>query len=220
MTTFTLQDLTPEQQDTEALQSMAKLGGGVDINVLLDGHVGIGKAEAVAKHEAMHAWTKVVHERSLDAPEPQPTLCESTQTDIPTIINTICTQLQLLSTVIKGERAQGATPPEGANLHDCVEQVLVQASWFEELVKRQLEAMGVEDIAESVVENLVERDVENYFDTRFDPTDHFDMDDAIASRVDDSLDDIVRERLDEVVHEQLEEVVAEKLSEASVSISF
>ena len=192
MTTFTLQDLTPEQQDTEALVAMAKLGGGVEIQV------------------------------EQNAPEPQPTLCEVTQTpDLESIINTICTQLQLLSTVIKGERAQGATPPEGnQSLQDTVALTLQQADWFRDMVAQHLKDMGIEDIAESVVENLVEREVEHYFDVRFDPSDHFDMDDAIASRVDDRLDDIVRERLDEVVHEQLEEVVTEKLSEANVSISF
>ena len=163
----------------------------------------------------------VMPDTPLNAPEPQPTQMGEVlpNPDLPTIINNICTQLQLLATVI-GEQARGSspntTPPEGANLQDCVEQVLVQANWFEELVKRQLDAMGIEDIAESVVENLVERDVENYFDTRFDPSEHFDFGDAVADRVDEMLDDVVRER----VMDSLEEVVAEKLSNANISINF
>jgi hypothetical protein len=189
MTTFTMQDLnngvaTPEEE--EALQAMAKLGGGVEIQV------------------------------EQNAPTPQPTLCESTQTDIPTIINTICTQLQLLSTVIKGEQARGNSQAEDQSLQETIALTLQQADWFEELVKRQLDAMGIEDIAESVVENLVERDVENYFDTRFDPSDHFDFNDAVQDAVSDQIDDVVRDK----VMDSLEEVVAEKLSDASVSISF
>ena len=201
MTTFTLQDLTPNQQDNEALQSMAKLGGGVD--VLLDGLV--GKTEE-ARHEAMHKMVKVVLEHEAQhAPDPQPTL-ES-------IINSICTQLQLLTTVISQAKAQ----PEGnQSLQDCVALTLQQADWFKSMVGTYVDEYDFESHVHEAVSDRVETEVDNYFDQRFDPTDHFDFGDAVADRVDEMLDDVVRER----VQDSLEEVVAEKLSEASISISF
>ena len=117
------------------------------------------------------------------------------------IINTICTQLQLLATVIKQQ--PNTTPPEGANLQDCVEQVLQQAVWFEKMVEEQ-------------VESRVESEVDSYFQHGFDPSNYFDFGDAISSEVHDRIDDAVRDQLDD----KLEEVVAEKLESASVSISF
>jgi hypothetical protein len=206
MTTFTLQDLTPDQQDTEALQSMAKLGGGVDINVLLDGHVGIGKAEALAKHEAMHAVYALgqtiadntrleAQAGTLDAPEPQPT------PDLDSIINTICTQLQLLSTVI---RAQGATPPEGnQSLQETIALTLQQADWFKEMVEKAVDDLDMVEIAKEAVEGVVESEVEHYFTYRFNPEEHFDFGDAISNEVHDRIDDVVRDHIDGAVDEYM-----------------
>jgi hypothetical protein len=192
MTTFTLQDLTPAQQ------------------------------EAVKQHEAMHAAHQVVNNRSINnlpttpeedeamkelfekmgqdltaqhAPVPQPTLTD--------IVNTICTQLQLLSSVINQPKAQ---PEEGTNvpsLQETIELTLQQADWFKDMVKDE-------------VESRVESEVESYFERRFDPTDHFDFNDAVSNEVHDRIDDAVRDRLDEAVEEQLEEVVSNKLQNLRV----
>jgi hypothetical protein len=138
--------------------------------------------------EAMQALSEKQH-----APVPQPTLTD--------IVNTICTQLQLLTTIISQPKAQ----PEGGenSLQECVDTTLQQADWFKEMVKDE-------------VENRVESEVEMYFERRFDPTDHFDFGDAVTNEVSDQIDDVVRDRLDEVVQEQLEEVVAEKLKSIRV----
>jgi hypothetical protein len=214
MTTFTLQDLTPAQQ------------------------------EAVKQHEAMHAAHQVLNTRSINnlpttteedeamkelfekmgqdlttqhAPVPQPTLCEPTQTpDLATIINTICTQLQLLSTVISQSKAQ----PEGAqgnSLQECVSLTLQQADWFRNMVRETIvDEVSLEDVVKDIVKDEIESEVESYFSNQFDPTYHFDFGDAVSSEVSDQLDDVVRDRLDEVVQEQLEEVVAEKLKNIRV----
>ena len=137
------------------------------------------------------------------APEPQPTLTD--------IINTICTQLQLLSTVISQPKAQ---PEEGTNvpnLQDCVEQVLVQAGWFEELVKRQVEALDITNIAKDAVQEVVESEVESYFENNFDPTYHFDFDDAVHDAVEDRIDNVVSDKIDDAVDAYL--------SNATISIS-
>ena len=138
------------------------------------------------------------------APVPQPTLCESTQTpDLSTIINTICTQLQLLATVIKQQ--PNTTPPEGdpPSLQETIALTLQQADWFQEMVKNE-------------VENRVESEVESYFQHGFDPTDHFDFGDAISSEVYDRIDDAVRDQIDEAVADKVEEAVAEKMQSIRV----
>jgi len=199
MTTFTMQDLTINNlpttpEEDEAMDALAKLGGGVALSEMF---AGMGK-DLTAQH----------------APVPQPTPIATDVANIGGIIDSICTQLHLLGTVISQSKAQ----PEGAqeSLQETVKLVLQQGDWFKEMVAQHLKDMGVDDIAESVVENLVERDVENYFSNSFDPTDHFDFGDAVSNEVDDRLDDVVRDNLDDVVQEQLEEVVAEKLKSIRV----
>jgi hypothetical protein len=151
------------------------------------------------------------------APVPQPTQMgeplPKSQVNPEALIEDMVAQFSislrlLLSTVISQPKAQPeTTPPEGANLQDCVEQVLTQAVWFEKMVEEQ-------------VERRVEDEVESYFQHGFDPSNYFDFNDAINNEVSDQIGDIVRDQLDDVVADKLEEVVAEKLSEASVSISF
>ena len=145
-----------------------------------------------------------------DAPEPQPTF-ETPVPNLEQIINTICTQLQLLTTVIKGERAQGNS------LQECVSLTLQQAEWFKEMVENQVDKYDFNEIVSESTHDRICSEVEEYFNYRFDPTDHFDMNDAVAEEVDNRLDDVVRDRLDDVVKEQLEELVAEKLSNIRIS---
>lgn len=155
------------------------------------------------------------------APVPQPTLCEPTQTpDLATIINTICTQLQLLSTVISQSKAQpSTTPPEGdqPSLQETIALTLKQAGWFKDMVRETIvDEVSLEDVVKDIVKEEVESAVDSYFRNEFDPTYHFDFGDAVSSEVSDQLDDVVRDRLDEVVQEQLEEVVAERLKSIRV----
>jgi hypothetical protein len=213
MTTFTMQDLnngiaTPEEE--EALTAMAKLGAGIAQPITKEEWMAHGMSNplsASVTDEKTLNWVKA----KLDAPDPQPT------PDLDSIINTICTQLQLLSTVIRGERAQGATPPEGnQSLQETIALTLQQADWFKEMVEKAVDDLDMVDIAKEAVEGVVESEVEHYFNYKFSPEDHFDFGDAVENAVDDRLDDIVREKIDECI----EDVVTEKLSEASVSISF
>jgi hypothetical protein len=208
MTTFTLQDLTPVQQ------------------------------EAVKQHEAMHAAYQVLNTRSINnlpttpeedeamkelfekmgqdltaqhAPVPQPSemgepLPKPSQVSPEALIEHMVAQFStnlrlLLTTIISQPKAQ----PEGGenSLQECVDTTLQQADWFNDMVKEQ-------------VQECAENAVENYFHHGFDPTDYFDFGDAVSSEVSDQLDDVVRDRLDEVVQEQLEEVVAEKLKSIRV----
>jgi hypothetical protein len=207
MTTFTLQDLTPAQQEAVE-QHEAMLSAYSILNTR-----SINNVPTTTKEEFMEYGmnnpisASAIEYATQHAPEPQPTLCEPTQTpDLTTIINAICTQLQLLSTVISQTKAQpSTTPPEGdqPTLQETIALTLQQADWFKDMVKDE-------------VESRVESEVESYFERRFDPTDHFDFNDAVSNEVDDRLDDVVRDRIDEAVEEQLGEVVSNKLQNLRV----
>jgi hypothetical protein len=174
------------------------------------------RQQAIAHHETVKQIEEILHTRH--APEPQPILCESTQTpDLSTIINTICAQLQLLSTIISQPKAQPEGAQESQSLQQCVALTLQQADWFKSMVRETIvDEVSLEDVVKDIVKDEVESAVDSYFRNEFDPTYHFDFGDAVSSEVSDQLDDVVRDRLDEVVQEQLEEVVAEKLKSIRV----
>jgi hypothetical protein len=141
------------------------------------------------------------------APEPQYTFTPMGEplpnTDLTTIINNICTQLQLLATVIKEQPS--TTPPEGdpPSLQETIELTLQQAVWFEKMVQ------------EAVAER-VESEIEDYFYHRFDPSNFFDFGDAISNEVHDRIDDAVRDHIDDAVADKVEEAVVERMNSIRV----
>jgi hypothetical protein len=197
MTTFTIQDLTINNLPTtpEEDEAMETLSEKQFVEYGMNNPLSTSAVEYATQH----------------APVPQPTCGQPVHTpDLSTIVNNICTQLQLLTTIISQPKAQ----PEGGenSLQECVETTLQQAKWFKEMVGACID----EDMVRDAVKDAVESEVDSYFRNEFDPTYHFDFGDAVCSEVSDQLDDVVRDRLDEVVQEQLEEVVAEKLKSIRV----
>jgi hypothetical protein len=196
MTTFTLQDLTPAQQ------------------------------EAVKHHEAMHIAHQVVNTRSINdlpttteedeamkelfekmgqdltaqhAPAPQPTLAD--------IVNSVCTQLQLLTTVLS--QSQAETKAGENSLQECVSTTLQQADWFKEMVEEKIETL-VDDMDHSYG---IENAVETHFSNSFSLDDHVDITAEVESKVEDIAEDLLKD----IVQEQLEEVVAEKLKNLRIT---
>ena len=184
MTTFTMQDLTPEQQ------------------------------QAVTKHEELHKMFQSMHPTipepttqdilnnialpmpPLNAPEPQPSVGTDVP-DIPTIINAVCAQLELLATVIKEK--QGNSQAQDQSLQECVSLTLKQADWFKDLIRHELIGGGIEDLAKDAVQDIVESEVESYFENNFDPSYHFDFDDAVSDAVGDRIDDVVSDKIDDAL---------------------
>jgi hypothetical protein len=180
--------------------------------------------KAVAQHEEMHKMSipepttqdilnnihlpnpdaiQYTHGGTLGAPEPQPTLTD--------VINNICTQLQLLTTIISQPKAQ---PEEGTNvptLQECVALTLQQADWFKDVVRQELVALDIVPIAQDAVESVVEHEVESYFENNFDPTYHFDFDDAV--------NDAVNDRIDDAVEAHMNDAVESYMSNATITIS-
>ena len=217
MTTFTMQDLTPEQQVAltkhEEMHKMFQQMGGD----LTGGKTAL--FDDTSAPEVPRETKEVIQNiiQTQHAPEPQHTFIP-TGTDVPNIdgiIDNICTQLQLLATVISQSKAQPESNPN-ITLQETLSLTLQQADWFKDLIRHELVALDIESIAKDAVEDIVENEVESYFDHRFDPSDHFDFGDAVCSEVSDQIDDVVRDR----VMDSLEEVVAEKLSEASIKVEF
>jgi hypothetical protein len=182
MTTFTMQDLTINNlpntpEEDEAMRELFEKMG----------------QDLTAQHAPVPQPSEMG--------EPLPKSQVSPEALIEHMVAQFSTNLRLLlTTIITQPKAQPeTTPPEGANLQDCVEQVLQQAVWFEKMVEEQ-------------VESRVEEEVESYFQHGFDPSNFFDFNDAVQ--------DAVSDQIDGVVSDKIEEVVAEKLESASVSISF
>jgi hypothetical protein len=147
------------------------------------------------------------------APEPQPSEIDPMAL-IEEMMSQFSIKLKLLATVISQSKAQ---PDAGEkSLQECLSLTLQQADWFKDLIRHELVALDIAEIAKDAVEDIVENEVESYFDHRFSPEDHFDFGDAVENAVDDRLDDVVRDRLDDVVQEQLDEALAEKMKNIRV----
>jgi hypothetical protein len=197
MTTFTLQELNLPATAEQAVEQITK-----------EQWMEYGMSHPISASAIDYA--------TQHAPEPQPTTIGTDVPNIEGVIKTICTQLQLLATVISQTKGNSQAEDQSKSLQETLSLTLQQADWFRDLIRHELIGVGIEDIAKDAVEEVVEAEVERYFEHSFDPEHHFDFGDAVENAVDDRLDDVVRDR----VMDSLEEVVAEKLSEASISISF
>lgn len=199
MTTFTMQDLTTEQQvainkheeahamnsnintindlpvtkeEEEAMDALSRLGAGVPF-----GYVGEGK-------------TAVFDAPQINAPDTTPT-----PPTLETIIANICTQLQLLSSVIKEgqEKGKSSDGNPSQSLQECVDATLQQAEWFKEMVEEGVETL-VDDMDHSYG---IESQVDDYFSNSFSLDDHVDITAEVESKVEDIAEDLLRDMLDE-----------------------
>jgi hypothetical protein len=207
MTTFTLQDLTPAQQEAvkhhEAMLSAYSIVNNRSINNL---------PTTPEEDEAMRELFEKMGQdlTAQHAPVPQPTQMGeplpksqvSPEALIEHMVAQFSTNLRLLlSTVISQSKAQ----PEGdQSLQECVSTTLQQADWLKDMVKEAVEESIDQGNFEDAVSSQVGACVDSYFCHEFSLDDHCDVNSMVSDKVDDCL----------------EEVVAEKLSEASVSISF
>jgi hypothetical protein len=142
------------------------------------------------------------HGGTLGAPEPQPSAEVLHNPDLPTIINNICTQLQLLATVIS--QTKGNPQTESQSLQECVALTLQQADWFKEMVRGIVDdTYDFADYAKDAVEDVVESHVDTYFSNQFDPTDHFDFGDAVQDAVSDQIDGVVSDKMDDALEEYM-----------------
>ena len=189
MTTFTMQDLNQmpvTKEEEEAMDALSRLATG---RPLLD---------------ITPTTQDVINNLAIPQPTPE-------TPDVGTIINTICAQLQLLTSVIKESAEKGNSQNAGTNvpsLQECVDTTLQQAEWLKEMVDRKVdELLDDKDFAYEI-----NSEVEDWFSNSFSLDDHVDIEAEVESKVEEILDRMVDERLAELVEE--------KLQSASISISF
>jgi hypothetical protein len=216
-----MQDLTPEQQvavnNHEEMHKMFQdmggdlMGGKTNTFSVTDEACALG--QIIADNTRLEAQAG-----TLDAPEPQDSEIDPIKL-IDEMMSQFSIKLKLLTTIISQSKAQpekGTNVPPDTSLQECLALTLQQADWFKDIIRHELVALDIAEIAKDAVEDVVENEVESYFDNRFDPSDHFDFGDAVTDEVANQIDDVVRDR----VMDSLEEVVAEKLSEASIKVEF
>jgi hypothetical protein len=152
--------------------------------------------------------------QALVTPTPQVQEVCTTHVSTPTptlegVINNICTQLQLLATVIKQQ--QGNSLSADQTMQECVQLVLQQSTWFNDMIDSKIEDADIEDL----VRDRVESSVSSWFDHEFCLTDHVDVDDLVRDAVDDRLSD----QINDTVDDKLQELVDEKFSNISISFN-
>ena len=185
MTTFTLQDLNLPATADQAVESITK------------------------EKWMEHGMNNPISASAIDyatqhAPAPQPS--GENPHNIGDIINNICTQLQLLATVISQSKAQ---PEAGENsLQETVALVLQQADWFKTMVHEKAEEL----VDDKDFDYQIESAVETHFSNSFSLDDHVDITAEVESKVEDIAEDLLKD----IVQEQLEEVVAERLKSIRV----
>ena len=141
--------------------------------------------------------------QALVTPTPQvQEICTTPTPTLEDVINNICTQLQLLTTVIKQQ--QGNSLSADKTMQECVELVLTQSTWFNDMIDRKIEDVDIEDL----VRDRVGDEVTNWFSSEFNLNDHVDVDDMVKDEVSDRLDD------------KLQELVDEKFSNININVSF
>ena len=188
MTTFTMQDLNEvpvTKEEEEAMDALSRLGAGVPF-----GYVGEGK-------------TAVFDAPQINAPDTTPT-----PPTLETIIANICTQLQLLTTVIKEWQEKGNSHGE-KSLQECLDATLQQAEWFKEMVEERID----EQVDDKDMSYAIESAVEDHFSNSFSLDDHVDITAEVESKVEDIAEDLLRD----IVEERLAEIVSNKLQNLRIT---
>lgn len=219
MTTFTMQDLTPTQQEQlkkheelhatyqhlitdtptreeeEAMDTLAKQQESNAVLETIQGATGAQYTPIDFKQfEGQTNESKTI----ITAP---PTVLELTQQltqSFATLINAILD----LQTQADSKQAQ----PVSEGLVDAVETVLENADWFANKVDEKLDEL----VDDHDFDYEIERAVENHFGD-------FSLDDYVD--VSSEIESIVDDRLDEMVQEKVEEILREKLSTATISFN-
>jgi hypothetical protein len=199
MTTFTMQDLTPEQQvainkHEEAHAMNSNINTINDLPVTKEEEEAMDALSRLATGRPLLDITPTTQDALNNLAIPQPDTTPTPPT-LETIIANICAQLQLLTSVIKEGQEKGNSHA-GTNvpsLQECVSTTLQQAEWFREAVDEKIAEL-VEDKDHTYE---IESAVETHFSNNFCLDDHVDITAEVESKVEDIAEDLLRDMLDE-----------------------
>lgn len=158
--------------------------------------------------EAMDVLSKLKAEGLPTWVDPTPLPQPPTPT-LESIVQNICTQLQLLASVIKEKGTNVPTEAGEKSLQECVSTTLEQAEWFKEMVEENIETL-VDDMDHSYG---IESAVEDYFSNSFSLDDHVDITAEVESRVENIAEDLLKD----IVEERLAEIVSNKLQNLRIT---
>lgn len=121
----------------------------------------------------------------LSTPLPEP----PTPPTLDEIVQNICTQLQLLATVIKEGQGKSSDGNPSQSLQECVSTTLQQAEWFKEVVEEKIDDMDFDYQIESAVET--------HFSNSFCLDDHVDITAEVESKVENIAEEMLRDMVEE-----------------------
>ena len=174
MTTFTMQDLTPTQQD--------QLQQHEQNHAIIQGATG-----AQYTPIDLTQFHKPIEE--INKPTVQQLADQLTLT-----FNTLIKQLLDLQA---GDK-QPVSSSSG-DLRECVDTVLQNSGWMDDMVKEQCEIA----VTDGDFSYEIESAVETHFSNSFCLEDHLDVTAEIESIIDDKLEDIVENKIKELLEEKL-----------------
>ena len=156
--------------------------------------------------EAMDALSKIKAEGLPTWVDPTPLPQRHT---LESIVQNICTQLQLLASVIKEKGTNVPTEAGEKSLQECVNTTLEQAEWFKEMVEENIETL----VDAKDFDYQIESTVESYFSNSFSLDDHVDITAEVESKVEDIAEDLLKD----IVEERLAEIVSNKLQNLRIT---
>ena len=156
--------------------------------------------------EAMDALSKIKAEGLPTWVDPTPLPPTPT---LESIVQNICTQLQLLASVIKEKGTNVPTEAGEKSLQECVNTTLEQAEWFKEMVEENIETL----VDAKDFDYQIESTVESYFSNSFSLDDHVDITAEVESKVEDIAEDLLKD----IVEERLAEIVSNKLQNLRIT---
>ena len=183
MTTFTMQDLTPTQQDQ------------------------------LQQHEQNHAIVQGAtgaQYTPIDLTQFHKPIEEINKPNIHQLAQQLTQSFNQLINAILELQAEDKQPVS-SSLHECVDTVLGEADWLMEKLEDAMDnRYDMKDLIAQGVDDSVRESVDSFFSNEFTLEDHVDVYSMVDTAVEDKLDDVVEDKLADVVEEKLNEILSSK----------
>jgi DNA primase len=125
--------------------------------------------------------------------------------------------MDMLTTTLNQLVKELQTPSQPqTDLEEAVNTTLENAEWFDGRVSNYLD----EKIENTDFDYEIGQNIERYFRNQFDPSDHFDIEEAVKDRVVDEVESIIDSLVEEAVEARLADLLEEKLANANITINF
>jgi hypothetical protein len=196
MTTFTMQDLTPnaietpeEKEAMDAIQNQVENTSTTNTDNIIQGATG-------AQYRAVD--TKLFEG-------------QANNELLQMILQLNQTMQSILLHIAHTAQKQPVSSSAGGDLAEAVGTVLEQAEWFNDRLNDTINSAIEDKDFGDEIQTAVDSEIENYFSYNFSLEDHVDVHDYVRDAMDDKLEDIVEDKI--------KELLEEKLSTATISFN-